>query len=96
MHKQPGDAIFAGSVNQEGILEVRTEGVGADTSYGKIISAVEHAQERKAPAEKQSERVSRWLVSFALCAAAATYALAHDPSAAVAVRPPASVCVLAV
>ena len=36
VEKTPGTAVFAGSINQSGALEIRTERVGRDTSYGRI------------------------------------------------------------
>jgi len=36
-----GDEVFAGSINQVGAVEVRAERVGTDSSYSRIIAAVE-------------------------------------------------------
>src|ERR1019366_5170767 len=36
-----GTAVFAGTINQSGVLEIRTEKIGRDTAFGRIIEAVE-------------------------------------------------------
>src|SRR5690554_6653097 len=50
--KQKGDTVFAGTVSHDGYLEVRAEGVGADTTLARIIQRVEQAQEAKAPTQQ--------------------------------------------
>jgi Cd2+/Zn2+-exporting ATPase/Cu+-exporting ATPase len=45
--KEPGHVLYAGSINQSGILEVRADKVGPDTSYRKIIEAVEKVLQRR-------------------------------------------------
>ena len=44
VEKTAGAPVFAGSINQSGALEIRAERIGRDTSYGKIIEAVETAR----------------------------------------------------
>ncbi|NLH07081.1 MAG: cation-translocating P-type ATPase [Chloroflexi bacterium] len=58
--KSVGDAVYAGTVNQAGLLKVRAEGVGADTTLARIIRRVEEAQEEKAPTQRFIERFARW------------------------------------
>ena len=43
VEKTGGSGVFAGSINQSGALEIRAERIGRDTSFGKIIEAVEAA-----------------------------------------------------
>ena len=45
VEKLLGSSVYAGTINQSGVLEVRTEGVGRDTAFGKIIEAVERAEQ---------------------------------------------------
>jgi Zn2+/Cd2+-exporting ATPase len=58
--KVAGSAVFAGTINQNGLLKVRTKGAGADTTLARIVRRVEEAQEEKAPAQRSIERFARW------------------------------------
>ena len=54
------EKVFAGTLNQEGYLEIRTTQVAADTTLGKIIRMVEEAEERKAPSEQFVRKFARY------------------------------------
>ena len=69
IEKTAGAAVFAGSINQSGALEIRAERIGRDTSYGKIIEAVEQAERSRAPVQRLADRLAGYLVYFALGAA---------------------------
>lgn len=58
--KETGDEVFSGTINKNGYLEIKTEKVGDDTTFGKIIELVEEAQEEKAPTQKLMERFSKY------------------------------------
>src|SRR5580700_9105376 len=75
LEKTAGAAVFAGSINQSGALEIRAERIGRDTSYGKIIDAVEQAERSRAPVQRLADRLAGYLVYFALGAAVLTYLL---------------------
>ncbi len=54
--KKEGDTVFAGSINQEGALEVRATKTFADNTISRIIQMVEEAQERKGRSQRFIER----------------------------------------
>ena len=56
VEKQPGDMVFAGSINGEGSLEVRATKAFADNTISRIIQMVEEAQERKGQSQRFIER----------------------------------------
>ena len=58
--KQPGALVYAGTINENGLLKVRATGIGADTTLARIIRRVEEAQEEQAPTQRFIERFSRW------------------------------------
>jgi P-type Cu+ transporter len=95
IEKGPGAPIFAGSINQSGALEIRAERIGRDTSYGKIIEAVEQAERSRAPVQRLADRLAGYLVYFALGAAALTYILTRDIRSTISVVIVAGACGIA-
>jgi len=95
IEKSAGDAVFAGSINQSGALEVRAERIGRDTSYGKIIEAVEQAERSRAPVQRLADRLAGYLVYFALGAAVLTYVLTRDIRSTISVVIVAGACGIA-
>jgi Cd2+/Zn2+-exporting ATPase/Cu+-exporting ATPase len=72
VEKAPGDRVYAGTINQSGALEVRASGIGKETAFGKIIEAVEHAEQLRAPIQKTADRLAGYLVYFAFVCALIT------------------------
>ncbi len=93
--KTVGAVVFAGSINQSGALEIRAERIGRDTSYGKIIEAVEQAERSRAPVQRLADRLAGYLVYFALGAALLTYVLTRDMRATISVIIVAGACGIA-
>ncbi|MDA4118363.1 MAG: cation-translocating P-type ATPase [Thaumarchaeota archaeon] len=89
VEKSAGDRVYAGSIDESGVCEVRTEKVGSETVFGKIIKLVEEAENRKAPIQKTSDRLAAWLVEFAIGFAVLTFLVTR------AVTPTLSVVVVA-
>ena len=56
VEKVNGDRVFAGSINQEGALDVRATKTFADNTISRIIQMVEEAQERKGQSQRFIER----------------------------------------
>ncbi len=95
VEKLPGAMVYAGTINQSGALEIRTERVGRDTSYGKIIEAVENAERLRAPVQQLADRLAGYLVYFALAAAAFTFFITHDVRSTISVVIVAGACGIA-
>jgi len=64
--KDPGTSVFAGTVLEGGAIDIRTERLGSDTTFARIIKLVEKAQETQAPVQKLTDRVSAWLIPVVL------------------------------
>ena len=72
--KAAGDAVTGGAVNEEGVLQVRTGAIGAETTLARIIRLVESAQAAKAPIQRIVDRVSAVFVPVVLGIAVLTFA----------------------
>jgi len=58
--KQPGDEVYAGTINQDGSLEFETNRAANDTTLARIIHMVESAQSRRARSQQWVDRFSAW------------------------------------
>lgn len=58
--KTVGDRVFAGTILENGTLQVTTEKVGEDTTFGKIIELVEEAQDAKSGAERFIDKFAKY------------------------------------
>jgi Cd2+/Zn2+-exporting ATPase/Cu+-exporting ATPase len=92
VEKSAGSAVYAGTINQSGALEIRVERIGRDTSYGKIIEAVERAERSRAPVQKLADQLAGYLVYFALGAAALTFIITSDVRSTISVVIVAGAC----
>ncbi|MYN08565.1 heavy metal translocating P-type ATPase [Massilia sp. FT127W] len=72
--KHPGARVTGGAINGEGLLLVRTDAVGSETTLSRIIRLVESAQAEKAPVQRLVDRVSSVFVPVVLVIAALTFA----------------------
>lgn len=91
----PGDEVFAGSITQAGVLEVRAERIGSESSYGLIIEAVRRAQSSEPPVQRLADRLAAALVYIALAGAAVTFLLTRDLTATISVVVVAGACGIA-
>ncbi len=93
--KTAGSAMYAGTINQTGTLQVRVERLGKETTFGKIIEAVERAEHSRAPIQKTADRLAGYLVYFALGAAVLTFLITHNTRSTISVIIVAGACGIA-
>jgi len=89
VEKQPGDPVYAATLNTIGAVRFRAEKVGADTALAQIIKLVEEAQAGKAPVARLADKISGIFVpvvcGIALLAGAAWYIGTRDAGFALTV-----------
>ncbi len=83
--KTAGSTVYAGTINQSGALEIVAQRLGRDTSFGKIIDAVERAEKSQAPVQRVADRYAGYLVYFAVACAAVTFAVTRDVRSTISV-----------
>lgn len=76
--KAPGGRVHAGTLAENGLLQIRTTGVGADTTLAKIIHRVKEAQEEKAPSQRMIESFARWYTPAIFGLGIAAFAFTGD------------------
>ncbi|XJS10458.1 heavy metal translocating P-type ATPase [Aerococcaceae bacterium WGS1372] len=60
VNKAVDSTVFAGTVLENGTIQIVTDHVGEDTTFGKIIELVEEAQDSKSEAERFIDKFSQW------------------------------------
>jgi heavy metal translocating P-type ATPase len=93
--KSAGSEIYAGTINQAGSLQVRADRLGKETTFGRIIEAVEKAEHSRAPIQKMADRLAGYLVYFALGAAVLTFLITHNTRSTISVIIVAGACGIA-
>ncbi len=95
VEKIAGTAVFAGTINQSGVLEITAEKIGRDTAFGRIIEVVERAERSRAPVQRMADRFAGYLVYFALGCAALTFLVTHNAKSTISVIVVAGACGIA-
>ncbi|QDU62458.1 putative cadmium-transporting ATPase [Planctomycetes bacterium Pan216] len=64
--KEPGDSVFAGTVNGDGALEIEVTKLAQDTTLARVIQMVEEAQTQKSSSQRFTETFERFYVPIVL------------------------------
>lgn len=83
--KTVGDAVFCGTLNCFGAVDVRVTKTGKDSSLQTLIRMVKEAEEKKAPTARIADKWASWLVPAALLVAMITGIVTRDITRAVTV-----------
>jgi Cd2+/Zn2+-exporting ATPase len=83
--KTIGDAVFTGTLNHNGVVEIEAVAVGEDTTLGKVIRLVSEAEAHKPEAIRLIDRYARWFTPLILACAGAAWGLTGELNRAVTV-----------
>ena len=73
--KQPGDTVFAGTLNQKGSLRFQVQADGQNTLLARIIQQVQNAQGSKAPVQKWVDKIAGIFVPVVMLIAMLAFAV---------------------
>ena len=97
--KHPDDRLIAGTLNGTGVLIMRADRVGSETTLARIVAMVAEAQRSRAPIQRVADSVAGWFVPAVLLAAAIAFACwatwGPPPSLAYALVAAVSVLIIA-
>ncbi len=94
VRKTLGMVILSGSVNLDGVLEIRANKRSAESKYAQILRLVQEAQARKAPIHRLADRYSVGFTAVSVALAALAWALSGNSLFALAVLVVATPCPL--
>ncbi len=71
--KEIGDAVFCGTINRFGAIDITATKVGQDSSLQKLIRMVQDAENKQAPMQRIADKCASYLVPVALLIAICAY-----------------------
>ena len=85
VRKESDSEVFAGTILENGTLQIRADRVGEDTTFGKIIELVEEAQDSKSAAERFIDKFSQWYTPAVLVGAFLTWVFTQNVELAITI-----------
>ena len=79
VEKQRGDDVLSGSIVELGSVQIRTRLVGAESTYGRIITMVKEAEEHQAPIVRLADRFAGYYIPVILVLGLVVYFFTRDP-----------------
>ena len=83
--KEKGSNVYAGTILDNGTIQIVADRVGEDTTFGKIIELVEEAQDSKSEAERFIDRFSKWYTPAVLVLAFVVWIFSRDVELAITI-----------
>lgn len=85
VRKDVGTKVFAGTILENGTLQIVADRVGEDTTFGKIIELVEEAQDSKSEAERFIDRFAKYYTPAVLVLALVVWLFSRDLELAITI-----------
>ena len=83
--KEKGSKVFAGTILDNGTIQIVADHIGEDTTFSKIIELVEEAQDSKSKAERFIDRFARYYTPAVLLIGVIVFMFSRDLELAVTV-----------
>ncbi len=83
--KKPGDEVYAGTLNQSGVVKVRATRIGKDSTLGRVIQLISDAEAHKPEVVRFIDRYARWFTPLILFCAGVAWLFTGESSRAIAV-----------
>ncbi|MDO8755486.1 MAG: cation-translocating P-type ATPase, partial [Anaerolineales bacterium] len=90
-----GSRVFAATLLKQGTLKVRTQAVGAESTFGRVIKMVEEAEAHRADVQQFADKFSTYYLPVVMGIAALTFLFSRNPLATAAVLLVACSCTIA-
>ena len=90
-----GIKVYAATLAKLGSLRVRTERIGAETTFGRVIKLVEEAEANRADVQRFADKFSAWYLPIVAIIAALTFLVSRNPISTAAVLLVACSCSIA-
>lgn len=85
VEKEKGSEVFAGTILENGTIQIVADRVGEDTTFGKIIELVEEAQDSKSEAERFIDRFSKYYTPAVLVLSFIVWVFSKDVELAITI-----------
>lgn len=83
--KKKGSGVYAGTILENGTIQIIANRVGEDTTFGKIIELVEEAQDSKSLAERFIDKFSKYYTPAVLVLSAVVWLISRDIELAITI-----------
>lgn len=83
--KKKDSGVYAGTILENGTLQITADRVGEDTTFGKIIELVEEAQDSKSEAERFIDRFSKYYTPAVLVLSFIVWLISRDIQLAITI-----------
>ena len=83
--KSKGSQVYAGTILENGTIQILSDRVGEDTTFGRIIEMVEEAQDSKSEAERFIDKFSKYYTPAVLVLALIVWLFSRDVELAITI-----------
>ncbi len=83
--KEKGSQVYAGTILENGTIQIVADRVGEDTTFGRIIELVEEAQDSKSEAERFIDRFSKYYTPAVLVLSSIVWLISRDIELAITI-----------